>query len=159
LEIIISMGALSASGAFQIADVQLEASPTLGGMATISEKRPPYIDRLLCYRYYYSTIIDQTTNYGNGSVINATSALAFVPFPMPMRAAPSALLQSGSAANYNVMTASGGLVACSAVPSFNSSSQTAALVNLTTAGGLSSSTPCYGQQTGAGAFLAWSAEL
>jgi hypothetical protein len=75
-----------------------------------------------------------------------------------MRAAPSALEQSGTAADYTVLV-SGLLAACSAVPTFSVAGLTVAVVNLTVASGLTAGTAGTGRAANTSAYLAWSAEL
>jgi hypothetical protein len=116
----------------------------------------------LCQRYYYRVVSE--VSFGRfGSSYNSatTTGIAIVPFPVSMRTNPSAIEQSGTAANYAVVHAATSTV-CSAVPTFNSGTNSSnGVVGYTVASGL---TLGQGAQFASAsgvttAYLAWSAEL
>jgi hypothetical protein len=90
---------------------------------------------------------------------STTSAQGSVKFPVPMRIAPTALLQSGTASHYGLSIA-GTTTACSAVPTFTQATRDGATTTFTVASGLTAGQA--GQaQTGLSTpgYLAWSAEM
>ena len=138
-----------------VTGVQLE----VGTVATPFE-RQIYSNQLAqCQRYYYRvTAAGTSRNFGVGYVTSTTLAEAVQPFPVTMRDEPSALEQSGTAANYSVLTGSGS-VACSSVPIYQTSTQWSALVRYTVASGLTTGQAIIGRSAATGAYLGWSAEL
>jgi len=138
-----------------ITGVQLE----VGTVATPFE-RQIYSNQLAqCQRYYYrTTAAGASRSFGNGFVTSSTLAEAFQPFPVTMRDEPSALEQTGTAANYNVLTGTGS-VACSSVPIYQTSTQWSALVRYAVASGLTTGQAIIGRSAATGAYLGWSAEL
>ena len=149
---------VATSGAtWQITGVQLEA----GSVATPFERRPYGTELALCQRYYYRMV--SGTSFGrfgasyNGST---TAGQAFVNFAVTMRSSPTALEQTGTAANYAVIHQQTSTV-CSAAPTFSSANTFGGVCNFTVASGLvaghgSQFTSASGVTT---AFLGWSAEL
>lgn len=140
---------------FDIAQVQFE----VGNAATPFEERPLALELSLCQRYYYRlnpTAADQTLGVGHNT--STTVAVATNFFPVPMRTAPSALEQSGTAGNYSVAHAATSTV-CSAVPTFSTSSTDAATTTYTVASGLTAGQGSRARAVNTSAYLAWSAEL
>lgn len=136
--------------------VQLEPSATPTGF----EFRDDELYRNL--RYYYRIYPAATGSpFGFAWTYSATVAILFVKFPVPMRAAPTALEQSGTANQYaayqgNVVTQ------CSSVPVFSNANTHFSMTNITVASGLTvgwSGIVISDLTNGAGAYLAWSAEL
>jgi hypothetical protein len=72
-----------------------------------------------------------------------------------MRSAPSALEQSGTAADYNI-NSGGAAVTCSSVPAFLTATTNNATTTFTVASGLTTGNGALGRGLG---YLAWSAEL
>ena len=144
------------SGAtFYITGVQLE----VGTVATPFERQLYNAQLAQCQRYYYrATAAGTSRNFGVGYVTSTTLAEAVQPFPVTMRDEPSALEQSGTAANYQVLTGSGA-VTCSSVPIYQTTSQWSALVRYTVASGLTTGQAIIGRSAATGAYLGWSAEL
>jgi hypothetical protein len=148
---------IATSGAtFYITGVQLEK----GSTATSFDYRPYGTELALCQRYYYR--ISHATSgktFGIGQAFSS-AAIGFPnPFHVTMRVAPTALEQNGTAANYAVLNAGGGVVACSAVPAFNSATNAdIAWTNLTVASGVVAGNAA-GIWTADAAYLGWSAEL
>jgi len=135
--------------------VQLEP----GSVATPFEERPPGVELMLCQRYYWRAVAGGTSfPLGTaGGMFSTTGARIAVPFPVAMRTAPAALEQTGTAADYVILQATGGST-CTAVPTHNSASAYVALVDCTITGGTANS---YAMLRGAvsAAYLGWSAEL
>ena len=145
-----------------IAQVQTE----VGSVATTFEQRPYGLELALCQRYYFRV----GPGLGNGFTWPATSGWAdsttsaqlMMPFPAPMRIAPTALEQSGTAANYAVRYAGGSATDCSAVPTFGNATVNGALFVFTVAAVLTTGQAIAartGSASGNSAYLGWSAEL
>jgi len=112
-----------------------------------------------CQRYYYRNIPAVTgARYGIGQTVSATAANFSINFPVTMRTRPTALEQSGTAAHYSITNAAGGVVACSAVPALQSSTENMATITANstyTAAGQAS----YLSQNNVLGYLGFSAEL
>jgi len=148
------IGTLDAT--WQITGVQLEA----GSVATPFERIDYGRQLIQCQRYYYKTKAT-ATNYvfGLGQVGTTTISGHYIPLPISMRTAPTALEQSGTAADYKVNTA-GSSTVCSAVPVFALvASPNMVVVDSTVASGLTTGRAISLLSNDANAFLAWSAEL
>jgi hypothetical protein len=140
---------------FQITGVQLEAGDT----ATPFEHRSYGQELALCQRYYYRATATSGTNFGTGYNRSTTGTSGLVAFPVQMRAVPTALEQTGTAANYRINYL-GVSAVCNAVPTFSDTSSEVARVNLTVASGLTAGQGnFFSAASGTTAFLAWSAEL
>jgi hypothetical protein len=141
---------------FYITGVQLEKSST----ATPFEFRSIGTELALCQRYYYK--ITNTTNpitlagFAGSTVTSSVSNQ----LPVPMRVAPSAVEQTGTASNYRVVGGGATTTVCSAVPAFSSATTETTRTNFTVASGLVAYNASIGSPaSGVTAFLAWSAEL
>ncbi len=124
-------------------------------------QRVDYVAELMkCYRYYYRrTPLAANDVFGVGFVIAGTTAYINTRFPVKMRSAPSALEQSGTAADYGVQHSATSTV-CSAVPTFQSrSSDEEAVTALTVAAGLTVGHGCTGYAAATTGYLAWSTEF
>jgi hypothetical protein len=145
------------SGAtFYITGVQLE----VGTQATGFEYRQYQQELALCQRYYYKE--ENLTNAITlaGFTTSTTGAALFNNFPVTMRIAPTALEQTGTAANYRVVGGGASATTCSAVPAFSSATKNLARTTFTVASGLTVYNGCVGNPaSGVTAYLAWSAEL
>jgi hypothetical protein len=143
------------SATFYITGVQLE----VGSVATPYE-RQIYSDQLAqCQRYYYrQTPAATTALYGQGLNDSTTAANGFVAFPVPMRTAPTALEQSGTATHYRVQI-TGNVINCSAVPTFNSADTWFSSVVFTVASGLTAGQASLIRAGSTSGYLGWSAEL
>jgi hypothetical protein len=141
---------------FYITGVQLEK----GSTATSFDYRPYGTELALCQRYYYKE--EDTTNAITlaGFTTSTTVASVFNRFPVTMRIEPTALEQTGTAANYRVQGGGAATTVCSAVPSFSSATTSLARTTFTVASGLTVYNGCVGSPASAvTAYLAWSAEL
>jgi len=141
-----------------ITNVQLEVGPS----ATSFDYRPYGTELALCQRYYYKVFPGDTNKFlGTGFNVSTTIANVQIQFAVPMRVAPSAIEQNGTANNYMIAhTAS--VTALSAVPTFSSATTTSALTSATVSSGLTAGQGCQlrtDSTNGATAYLAWSAEL
>jgi hypothetical protein len=134
---------------FYITGVQLEK----GSTATSFDYRPYGTELALCQRYYYR--ITEVTSNAMGMCSGTTTARLNIVFPTTMRTAPTALDQSGTAANYNV-NSGGSAVTCSAVPTFGTATVNNSLVVFTVASGLTTGDGALGRGAD---YLGWSAEL
>ena len=113
-----------------------------------------------CQRFYYRVTAGTATTkrFGTGYALSTTVGHFYIPFPVQMRIAPTALEQTGTAANYAVFNA--GTVACSAVPAFIAANETGATVSGTVAAGLvATAGVAFGSNSVAAAYLGFSAEL
>ncbi len=144
----------NASATFYITGVQLE----VGSVATPFERRDYGRELIMCQRYYYKVSGD-TKWFGIGYVIDSTRAQGITSFPVTMRTAPSAVEQTGTAANYGVITGTTSTT-CSSVPTFNAStSEFSAVTLFTVSSGLTASQSIALRSLAASVYLAWSAEL
>jgi hypothetical protein len=147
---------VSTNGAtFYITGVQLEA----GSVATPFERRPFGTELALCQRYYYKLTSSGNGPFGNGFNNATTTARSNISFPVSMRTTPTALEQSGTAADYRILHGTTATT-CSAVPThITGINELAANVTFTVSSGL---TTGQGSQVAAltsSAYLGWSAEL
>jgi hypothetical protein len=113
-----------------------------------------------CQRYYYR-ITDTSNAITLAGFATSTTAVSFFNnFPVNMRIAPTALEQTGTAANYRVQGAGNATTVCSAVPSFSSATVNQARTIFTVASGLTAYNAGVGSPaSGVTAYLGWSAEL
>jgi hypothetical protein len=152
LQVTIALGTGLTTGSFNFTGVQLE----VGSVATPFERRQYGQELALCQRYYYR-ITSSVTNgsLGTGNNGSTTQANIFTQFPVNMRTAPTAVEQTGTAADYQVNS-----VVCSAVPVFSAVTDVwGALTTLTVASGLTAGQCVRGLTTSSGKYLGWSAEL
>jgi hypothetical protein len=139
-----------------VTGVQLET----GSVATPFERRPFGTELMLCQRYYYKIKATSTAYayFGIGYNESSTTAVIQTFFPVPMRTEPTALEQSGTAAQYQIVPFGG---TCSAVPSlFTNATVWQATTLATVASGLTQGYASgFRALNNTNAFLAWSAEL
>jgi hypothetical protein len=131
-----------------------------GSVATPFEFRSIGQELALCQRYYFKIVSESANqnNLGVGYIEATTQAQISNTFPVTMRTRPTALEQSGTAADY-VVRSSAGTTACSTVPAFGTSSTNLGQVIFNVASGLTAGGGCLGRNASTNAFLAWSAEL
>jgi len=144
---------------FYITGVQLE----VGTQATSFDYRPYGTELALCQRYYYKVKGSGTgaSTFGLAYIASTTQAQGFVQFPVTMRDRPTALEQSGTAADY-IIAHGGSASTCSAVPTYNTTTtKESALAVFTVASVLTvgQAGRISGATDNANAYLAWSAEL
>jgi hypothetical protein len=139
-----------------VTGVQLE----VGTQATSFEYRQYGTELALCYRYYYKIkAASANAPFGNGFNFSTTQSVTVIPFPVSMRIEPTALEQSGTAADYRVLNSSASSVNCSSVPSFATASVDSSQVNTTVSSGLTQGDGTIFRATNTSAYLGWSAEL
>jgi len=139
---------------FFLTGVQLEVGP----VATEFEQEDIGVTQNKCQRYYYKTLAGDNLVYTSSFNVNTTVAAGHVAFPVEMRAAPTALEQSGTASHYKVAHAATA-TACSAVPSFINATTRGAMTNFTCGSGLTAGQGSQHRGTNSAAFLAWDKEL
>jgi hypothetical protein len=143
---------------FQIWGVQVEAGDFATPFQTASGGSRQ-AELAMCQRYYFRALVDGAGDrLGVGNVNSTTQGILYTQFPVQMRVAPTALEQSGTAGDYSFAT-SGGTIACSAVPIFNTATTWNASTELTAASGLVAGHAFLGRAVNTNAFLGWSAEL
>jgi hypothetical protein len=150
------IGTLNAT--WYVTGVQLET----GSVATPFERRPYGTELMLCQRYYYRLFPNagQKLLSTGGQCFSTTLAGTYRSFPVPMRVAPSALEQSGTAAHYAVWDVAGNQIFGSSVPAFGSATtDIMASVNLSVASGLVAGSSTAMTTGNSAAYLGWSAEL
>ena len=140
---------------FYITGVQLEK----GSTATAFDYRPYGTELALCQRYYYKTQAGSTLSYFAPAYNQSTTiSVANIPFPVAMRTSPTALEQSGTAANYSIRYLATAAT-CTAVPAFNTGDIWGASIFTTTGAVLTAGQCVQITSTSTSAYLAWSAEL
>jgi hypothetical protein len=149
---------MATSGAtFYITGVQLE----VGTQATSFEYRQYQQELALCQRYYYKMLNTSGNingeSFGAGVCVSTTITRTHTTFPVTLRAAPTALEQTGTAGDYRVLVTAP--IVCSAVPIFAFASASGAQSIFTVASGFTAGNAVIaGSQTNS-SYLAWSAEL
>lgn len=143
---------------FYITGVQLEA----GSVATPFERRSYGQELALCQRYYYRITRNASVDIriGVGQAIGTGTGDYMVQYPVTMRDSPTALEQSGTAADYQVLSSNGSFITANAVPTHQTGSLNTATLRVSVASGLTAGNCSFLslQNTGDG-YLAWSAEL
>ena len=143
--------------AIDIANVQLEE----GSVATPFEHRQYGQELALCQRYYYRITPGNNLLFGSGIGRQTTRVIGTVVFPVPMRTAPSALEQTGTAADYaqtNLKSAGADSV-CSSVPAFGGATTVASTVNFYFTSGIVIGSAGLINTASANSFLGFPAEL
>jgi hypothetical protein len=112
-----------------------------------------------CYRYYYRVTASGTQQVlAAGYNTSTTVGRYIMHFPVPMRIAPTALEQTGTAANYGVFNAAT-LTVCTSVPTYQTSTRFSGQITATTGATLVAGQGSIFASNSSGAYLAWSAEL
>jgi len=144
---------------FQIWGVQVEYGSKATPFQTASGGSPQ-AELAMCQRYYYRIAPGATTKtLGSAFGLSTTVAVSDFQLPQQFRTAPTALEQSGTAADY-IVTLGSGSVTCSAVPALGGvTNGSFAAVNFTVASGLVAGTAGRTLTNASGAYLGWSAEL
>jgi len=109
----------------------------VGTLATQFMPEDPEVELAKCQRYIYKIFPNVNAAQLIPSAITGSTTLAYgmTPFPVTMRAAPTALLQSGTATDYRYSNGAA-VTVCSAVPAFNVANQHMANTTFTVASGL-----------------------
>jgi hypothetical protein len=143
------------SGAtWQVTGVQLEK----GSTATSFDYRPYGTELALCQRYYYKLQSSGAADIAVGYNASTTAQRNIINFPVQMRTAPSALEQSGTAANYAVIHGTS-TTALNSVPTFSNSTTNTTRTTCTVSSGLTTGQGSLLNFVNTNAYLAWSAEL
>jgi hypothetical protein len=141
-----------------ITGAQLE----VGSVATPFERRDYGRELMLCQRYYYRTTPGVSFGiFGSSWNESTTRATGQVKFPVTMRTRPTALEQTGTAANYAILHGATS-TNCSAVPSYEAyTNAETGVCFFTVASGLTAGQgSALASASGATtAYLGWSAEL
>jgi hypothetical protein len=120
----------------------------------------PQEELAMCQRYYYRWTPTATAQLaGIGFADFTTSALVPVVFPVTMRTKPTALEQSGTAADYSLRIAAASTVTCSAVPTFASATEVAGTSSFNVTAGLVAGQALGARSAATTGYLGWSAEL
>jgi hypothetical protein len=139
---------------FYITGVQIET----GSVATPFERRPYGTELMLCQRYYFRQYANSGQSFGLGFVYTGNTFLLMAPFPVPMRAAPASLDQTGTASNYQVFENVN--VTLNSVPTINSATTNLqGIATGTSASGLDNLNPVLWRSNGTNIYLGWNAEL
>ena len=147
------IGTLDAT--WYVTGVQLE----VGSVATPFERRPYGTELALCQRYYQKVQSTQGADpYGMAYVETSTTCEGVIFFPVEMRTDPTAIEQTGTAADYEVRM-TGSSITCSAVPTFLRASKNNIYCRFTVASGLTTGQAVAQRAANATSYLAWGAEL
>jgi hypothetical protein len=150
-----SVNLVSTNGAtLYITGVQLEK----GSTATSFDYRPYGTELALCQRYFLR-LDGNGSFYGSGVCRSSTILTSNIVFPTTMRVAPSALTQTGTAADYGIFIGTGGTLTCSAVPFIDDKSAFNARVEVTVSSGLTAGQAAMFRSTSGASFVGFSAEL
>jgi hypothetical protein len=140
---------------FYITGVQLEK----GSTATSFDYRPYGTELALCQRYYFKLTPKNTGYFSSGYNNSTTVHRGIVNFPVSMRTEPTALEQTGTAADYGVQHGGSTVTNLSAVPSSFVASLTSSRISVSVASGLTQGQGSMMIANNDSAYLAWSAEL
>ena len=114
----------------------------------------------MCQRYYYrfQPTSAVTNRFGYGFAVSTTAGEVGFKFPVNMRTAPTALEQSGTAADYGIKSGATN-TAFTSVPSFNTADVTEGFIGVGTAAVLVAGNAMCMRNSSTNAYLGWSAEL
>jgi hypothetical protein len=149
-------GTAGAADYYEITGVQLEIASSASAYSPNATTQQGEL--AACQRYYYRTGAASNDPLSVGAFATSTICNGITTFPVAMRTSPTALEQSGTAADYRLLFNNGNAT-CSAVPNFAQASQYMARIAFTIASG---GTQGYGATFASNAttgYLAWSAEL
>jgi hypothetical protein len=139
--------------------VQVEASNTATAFQTATGTIQGEL--AACQRYYYrNTAGVAYANFATGQATSTTATTVYIAYPVTMRIAPSAIETTGTSANYIMVTAIGGTVACTAITHDSNTSTNQAIFATTVSTGLvAGSATSIRANNSTTAYLGWSAEL
>jgi hypothetical protein len=137
-----------------ITGVQLEK----GSTATSFDYRPYGTELQLAQRYYYKISGTVTNTFAPGGALTTTGSRIHGSFQVSMRTAPTALEQTGTARNYQMVVGGTGVV-LSSVPIFSEASTNTFSVDVSYSATGSIGQAGYLRCNSTAAYLAWSAEL
>ncbi len=141
---------------FELTGVQLE----LGTVATEFEIRPYATELAMCQRYYFRLYGDNTRWLtGLGYAISTVNLHAPVQFPVPMRAAPSAVESSGFASEYLIVGFGGVSSNPSGAPTFWAATVTSGVIQFGSPVTLTSGAAGVIRGVNSSSFLGFSADL
>jgi hypothetical protein len=140
---------------FYITGVQLE----VGSVATPFERIDYGTELALCQRYYFKLTPKNTGYFSSGYNNSTTVHRGIVNFPVSMRTEPTALEQTGTAADYGVQHGGSTVTNLSAVPSSFVASLTSSRISVSVASGLTQGQGSMMIANNDSAYLGWSAEL
>lgn len=151
-------GTAGANDWFEITECQLE----VGSLPSDFEYRDYGSELQRCLRYYWrageGTSLASNSPLALGWARTTTLAQLVADFPVPMRAAPTAIETTGTASDYDVSNLASGF-SCTAVPTFDGASTTRSNIYFTVGSGLTAGAGARGVTDGAGKYIAFSAEL
>ncbi len=143
------------SNEFYLTGVQLEVGDTV----TSFEHRSFGEELIRCYRYYYKMLGDNNKTYMIGMSDNDNQNIyGFFHFPVPMRTAPTAIEQNGTAGHYKVRRDT--TKSCTGVPTFTDAMPFYCRVNFPSSGhGWGTGQMLWCQGGSASSYLGFSAEI
>jgi hypothetical protein len=145
----------NAAATLDFTGVQLE----VGSVATPFERRPFGAELALCQRYYFKLTPKNNGYFSSGYNNSTTVHRGIVNFPVSMRTEPTALEQTGTAADYGVQHGGPTVTNLNAVPSAFIASLTSSRISVSVASGLTQGQGSMLQANNDSAYLGWSAEL
>ena len=150
IEIVFTVGALTAGLTWTVGNVQLEK----GSTATSFDYRPYGTELALCQRYYWSTNSSGSSNNFIAWIyaVNTTNAYGYLYFPVSMRTFPSAVTYAGTG-----WWAGGAVTATSSISIAESGTGSATLLFVST--GYSANTMYAILPNGGNNYVALTAEL
>ena len=155
IQILFTVGALTAGLTWTIGNVQLEK----GSTATSFDFRAFPTELSLCQRYYFKTKSTAlVTSFSVAFVESTTVANGSMVFPVSLRTSPAAIEQSGTAGDYAIRYVLTDAT-CSAVPYFVAANVDSSWFRFPVASGLTAGQAVMLRALNTSAYLAWSAEL
>lgn len=158
LSFVIQSATVNATQTVDIWGVQVE-----GGSAVTPFSRAGsswQAELALCQRYYYKNFPGVSgAPLANGfSTVTGTAAQAYIPFPSPLRIAPTAIASTATVADLAVTNGAGTAVALSAVPTFHSATTYGCRFVCNTAAGLTAGQGAFVLTNSANGYIAFNAE-
>lgn len=148
--------AASTNNYWQITGVQLE----VGSTPTRYDFEPQSWTLRRCLRYYYrrSAVNNGSIDYiAPGTTLSTTSALFYMPFHVPMRTAPTALEQFGTANRYFIQAATA--ATATGVPTFANASVNSGSFTVASTGLVAGQGAILYITNASGGYIGWNVEL